>query len=276
MEMRYCKYCNQNKPFDHSQQRLSKASGFMGARCWDCYVTYQREKLSTPVIDPITGETVRYGTLCQRRLVSHPDTGEMVRYSTAYMRRLVPDPVTGEMVPYSTAASRRLVPDPGTGEMVSYSTAYARRLVIDPVTGETVKYGIAANHKPVAYLDTDEEISYGKLYQRLRRQDPIYRLIERMHRLVWQAFKEWRYNNQTMPIVFGCSFDELVNHIKSQLVEGMDWKVYGTKWRVTYKVPLMTATTEDEVLMLSHYTNLRPTWCPNKRGRIPAPIVPNL
>ena len=35
--MRYCKYCGEDKPHDAKAKLHSKASGFMGARCWSCY-----------------------------------------------------------------------------------------------------------------------------------------------------------------------------------------------------------------------------------------------
>lgn len=34
--MRYCCYCKATKTFDASAKKWSKASGFLGARCWDC------------------------------------------------------------------------------------------------------------------------------------------------------------------------------------------------------------------------------------------------
>lgn len=34
--MKYCNYCACTKPFDRTAPKWSKASGFMGARCWDC------------------------------------------------------------------------------------------------------------------------------------------------------------------------------------------------------------------------------------------------
>lgn len=34
--MRYCNYCGCAKPFNPAAKKWSKASGFMGARCWDC------------------------------------------------------------------------------------------------------------------------------------------------------------------------------------------------------------------------------------------------
>lgn len=37
MELRYCPHCEQDKEFDPAQKRDSKARGFKGTFCWDCY-----------------------------------------------------------------------------------------------------------------------------------------------------------------------------------------------------------------------------------------------
>jgi 5-methylcytosine-specific restriction endonuclease McrA len=36
--MRYCKICNQEKFYELTAKSCSKASGFLGAVCWDCYL----------------------------------------------------------------------------------------------------------------------------------------------------------------------------------------------------------------------------------------------
>ena len=38
-----CIQCNECKPFDPMATKYTKASGFHGSRCWDCYVKNQRE-----------------------------------------------------------------------------------------------------------------------------------------------------------------------------------------------------------------------------------------
>lgn len=38
-----CTQCNEMKPFDPMAVKYTKASGFHGSKCWDCYVKNQRE-----------------------------------------------------------------------------------------------------------------------------------------------------------------------------------------------------------------------------------------
>src|SRR5574343_138686 len=41
--LKHCKYCGQMKPFNPMAIKYTKASGFHGAKCWDCYLKIARE-----------------------------------------------------------------------------------------------------------------------------------------------------------------------------------------------------------------------------------------
>jgi len=43
--MKLCKECDEYKPYDPTQGRQTKASGFAGKVCWDCFVIAQRAKM---------------------------------------------------------------------------------------------------------------------------------------------------------------------------------------------------------------------------------------
>jgi len=59
--------------------------------------------------------------------------------------------------------------------------------------------------------------------------------------------------------ILGCSYQEFKLHIESQFVEGMGWH-NRNEWRVDHHIPLAVAKTEEEVIRLTHYTNLKPLW----------------
>jgi hypothetical protein len=42
-DSKLCIQCNECKPYDPMAVRYTKASGFHGSKCWDCYVKNQRE-----------------------------------------------------------------------------------------------------------------------------------------------------------------------------------------------------------------------------------------
>lgn len=57
----------------------------------------------------------------------------------------------------------------------------------------------------------------------------------------------------------GCDIDFLKIHIEKQFAKGMTWE-NRAKWHIDHIVPMSTAKSVDEIVKLSHYTNLRPLW----------------
>lgn len=57
----------------------------------------------------------------------------------------------------------------------------------------------------------------------------------------------------------GCSQNELKVHLESKFTEGMTWKNYG-KWHIDHIKPMDSATCEEDLYKLCHYTNLQPLW----------------
>lgn len=61
----------------------------------------------------------------------------------------------------------------------------------------------------------------------------------------------------------GCSIQELKEHLESQFLPGMTWDNWGKGlnfWNLDHITPLCTATNDEEILALWHYTNLQPMW----------------
>jgi hypothetical protein len=40
--MKVCSICKELRPYDATQERRSKASGFFGAKCWTCYLEHKK------------------------------------------------------------------------------------------------------------------------------------------------------------------------------------------------------------------------------------------
>lgn len=57
----------------------------------------------------------------------------------------------------------------------------------------------------------------------------------------------------------GCSLDQLKIHIERQFLDGMTWE-NRSEWHIDHIVPLAAAKTEDDVIALNHFSNLRPLW----------------
>lgn len=92
--------------------------------------------------------------------------------------------------------------------------------------------------------------------------DPIYKLRTGMSVRLnhFLKTKNLRKNNTTFNII-GCSPKELKEHIESLFTDGMNWYNHGLfGWHIDHKIPLSSATTEEEIYKLCHYTNLQPLW----------------
>lgn len=74
-------------------------------------------------------------------------------------------------------------------------------------------------------------------------------------------------NNKTKEIL-GCSYEEFKLHLESKFESWMNWNNYGNPkdgilelnktWDIDHIIPLSSAKTEEDIIKLSHYTNLKP------------------
>lgn len=100
---------------------------------------------------------------------------------------------------------------------------------------------------------------YRELYRKFV-STPVGRLKFRVRSRVKSAIRNGGYesNGKTSEIL-GCSFEELKIHIERQFTKGMSWDCI-SKIHIDHIVPLDSARTEEDVLALCHFTNLRPVW----------------
>lgn len=64
--------------------------------------------------------------------------------------------------------------------------------------------------------------------------------------------------SKTMDLV-GCSLTEFKEHIEKQFLSGMT-RENREKWHIDHITPISLAKSENEVIALYHFTNLRPMW----------------
>lgn len=87
--------------------------------------------------------------------------------------------------------------------------------------------------------------------------DPMYNLTRRIRSRLYEAVKCGKvYSTRNL---IGCTFETLKLHIESKFENGMTWD-NKHEWHIDHIVPLSSATSEDELKMLAHYTNLQPMW----------------
>lgn len=90
--------------------------------------------------------------------------------------------------------------------------------------------------------------------------DPVFAITKRVRELTRLAFKKNGYQKNTKTAeILGCDWDTLKHHIERQFIKGMGWD-NRDQWHIDHIVPLASANTEEDVIALNHYTNLRPMW----------------
>jgi hypothetical protein len=101
-------------------------------------------------------------------------------------------------------------------------------------------------------------------YQKQRkRTDEIFKFKSNVRTLISSSFNRKKYNNWTKKYkseeILGCSLDEFKKFIQNKFTENMSFNNYG-KWHLDHIKPLALAKTEEEVILLNHYTNFQPLW----------------
>ena len=94
----------------------------------------------------------------------------------------------------------------------------------------------------------------------MRKRLPLNRITMSMRTRVSSYCKKIQVdkNFKTMDAL-GCTAQEFKQHLESKFTQGMSWENY-PKWHVDHIKPISLATTEQEAIELSHYTNLQPLW----------------
>jgi hypothetical protein len=127
------------------------------------------------------------------------------------------------------------------------------------------------NNKEKISLKNKEWIKNNKeniyQYRKERTQsDPLFKLRNNLRTLIGNSIKNKGYKKLTKTeLILGCSFQEFKSHLESKFESWMSWDNHGKYngelnygWDIDHIVPVSSATTEEEVIKLNHYTNLQP------------------
>lgn len=117
-----------------------------------------------------------------------------------------------------------------------------------------------ANVKPSKRYKAAKKIRNREGRRKRYAEDPLFALSSRIRNIVSKAFRKMGYSKTSKTNeILGCSFEELKLHIESQFIEGMSWE-NRSRWHIDHKVPISWGKTEEEIIALNHYSNLKPMW----------------
>lgn len=94
-----------------------------------------------------------------------------------------------------------------------------------------------------------------------RKADPLVRVQHNLSNRIRSALRSNGFSKSSnTQEILGCDFAELRAHLEKQFTRGMSWSLMGREIHVDHIVPIASAITEDDLLRLNHFTNLRPMW----------------
>lgn len=112
-----------------------------------------------------------------------------------------------------------------------------------------------------AFRRTDKGREQNRKYDTTARQNnPLIKVKQNLRNRLRIALrvKKWFKTTKFYEYI-GCTQDELKQHLESKFTEGMTWENYG-KWEIDHIIPLSSAVDINQMMTLSHYSNLQPLW----------------
>lgn len=105
-------------------------------------------------------------------------------------------------------------------------------------------------------------------YDKIRKlNDPLFKLRANIRSLINLVLRRRVYTIRSkIYVILGCTYSEFEHHLESQFVEGMSWN-NRELWQIDHVVPVSLGQTEEEIIRLNHYTNLRPLWSAENRRK---------
>jgi hypothetical protein len=94
----------------------------------------------------------------------------------------------------------------------------------------------------------------------------IFRLTKRIRTLIRKSLNHSYKKNSRTAEILGCSFEEFKAHIEEQFPRDMTWD-NSSLWHYDHIIPVASATSEEELLRLNHYTNFQPLWEEDNREK---------
>lgn len=97
--------------------------------------------------------------------------------------------------------------------------------------------------------------------------DPVYKASIRARGVISRAIGRRGYTKRSRSAeILGCDWIFFKKHIERQFLIGMSWDRMN-EIHIDHIIPIATAKTEEDVLRLNHFTNLRPMWAADNMNK---------
>lgn len=97
--------------------------------------------------------------------------------------------------------------------------------------------------------------------------DPVYAMRVRMQCSIRGSLIKGGYTKRSRTHEYlGCCFDDFKIHMEKQFTKGMTWE-NRSQWHIDHITPTSSAKTENEMIALHHFTNLRPMWAADNQSK---------
>lgn len=97
-------------------------------------------------------------------------------------------------------------------------------------------------------------------YSARKKSCPLHAIKMRCRSRIGDAFRAngFKKGAHTAELL-GCTWEQLKTHLENQFSEGMTW-ANRKHWHIDHIIPYASADTAEDIVRLSHYTNLQPLW----------------
>lgn len=127
------------------------------------------------------------------------------------------------------------------------------------------------NHKEESYIrkkkwSLKNKVKIQNNYKNRLQNDLLFRIKEKVRHNIKNSIKSKGFKkNSTTAKILGCTYIEFKEHIEKQFEPWMNWDNHGIYngeyyigWDLDHIIPISSATSEEEIYTLNHYTNFQP------------------
>ena len=115
------------------------------------------------------------------------------------------------------------------------------------------------------YIENKETIikRNGNYIKERLKKDPLFKLSKDISSSIRMSLKNnGSIKNSRTHEILGCTIEQFKIHIENKFVDGMCWENRNL-WHLDHITPISSATNEEELIKLNHYTNFQPLWAPD-------------